>query len=233
MADVNIDDIVHLVHGELTTAVANTTSFLDAPLVEISTIKVRMGQQMTSDGAHTLQLDPAKYPLSNNGWQLEITYDAKSPANRSHIDKLTESGIPAYDSYEFLSELSISHMTQSVAQHRNLLKKRSITTITQLSESEPILIKQLAKTLSPTNIRNAQTLARLALTIPDVNVPEDLLSLKLVQFLDAFPSFNKADYDHYQWNTLEVIYEWLQQLELCLDSQFFTSLTFNKLLLKG
>lgn len=233
MADININDIVHLVHGEITSAVANTTAFIDAPLVEISTIKVRMGQQRTSDGANNLQLDPAKYPLSKDGWQLEITYDAKSPENRFNIDKLTESGTPAYHSYDFLSELAISHMTNSVAEHRNLLKKYSIATIAQLSECEPILIKQLAKTLSPTNSRNAQTLAHLTLTIPDVNIPEDLLSRPLVQFLDEFPSFNKGDYDHYQWNTLEVIYEWLQQLELCLSSRFFNSLTFKKLLLKG
>lgn len=230
MAKVNIDDIVHMVHGELTSAVANTTTFLDAPMVEISTIKVRMGQQMTSDDAAEFQLDPVKYPLAQDGWQLEITYDAKSQANRSNIDKLTESGIPAYEAYDFLSELSINHMADSVSQHRNLFKKHAITTIAHLNECEPTLIKQLAKTLSPTRIRNAQALARLALTIPDVSVPEDLFKQRLIQFLDEFPSFNKDDFDYYQWNTLEVIFEWLQQLELCLSSQFFTSLTFKKLL---
>lgn len=229
MPSVDLEDMVHLVHGELTTALASTSTYYDAPMVEISSIKVRMGQFPSSHEKTNLQLDTERYPLAENGWQLEVTYDAKKKSNQKALEQLTQSGTPSIIAYDYLSKLPIRYLNSSDTKLTQALAKSGIKTLADLVELPAQHLLQV-KGVAAASLRSAQAAARLILTDPNLFIPDDILEQSLGKFLDGFHLLSEQDYSYYDWNTLEVIYEWLQQLELCLSPQLIRVLTFEKLL---
>ncbi|MBD3654673.1 helix-hairpin-helix domain-containing protein [Kangiella sp.] len=229
MPSVDLEDMVHLVHGELTTALASTSTYYDAPMVEISSIKVRMGQFPSSQEQTNLQLDTERYPLAQDGWQLEVTYDAKKKSNQKALEQLTQSGTPSIIAYDYLSKLPIRYLNSSDTKLIQALAKSGIESLADLVELPAQQLLQV-KGVPAATLRSTQAAARLALTDPNLFIPDDILEQSLGKFLDGFRLLSEQDYSYYDWNTLEVIYEWLQQLELCLSPQLIRVLTFEKLL---
>lgn len=229
MPSVDLEDMVHLVHGELTTALASTSTYYDAPMVEISSIKVRMGQLPSSQLQTNLQLDTECYPLAQDGWQLEVTYDAKRKSNQKAVKEITQSGTPSIIAYDFLSKLPIRYLNASDTKLNQTLAKSGIESLAELVELTAQQLLQV-KGVPAASLRTAQSAARLVLTDPNLFVPNDILKQSLAKFLDGFRLLSEQDYSYYDWNTLEVIYEWVQQLELCLSPRLIRVLTFEKLL---
>lgn len=229
MPRVDLEDMVHLVHGELTSALASTSTFYDAPMVEISSIKVRMGQHPESANSHNLNLDTKRYPLAKDGWQLEVTYDAKSKKNRNSLEQFKQTGIPSINAYNYLSKLPVRYLKLATNKIQLALTRSGFKTLGELTEAKPADLSQVTG-VPFSNLRILQAAARLSLSDPNVFIPEPILQQSLSQFLDSFPKLNDADYNYYGWNNLEVIFEWVQQLELCLDSSLTKMLTFAKLL---
>lgn len=229
MPSVDLEDMVHLVHGELTTALASTSTYYDAPMVEISSIKVRMGQFPSSHEQNNLQLDTERYPLAQDGWQLEVTYDAKKKSNQKALEQLTQSGTPSIIAYDYLSKLPTRYLNSSDTKLNQALAKSGIESLADLVE---LSVHQLAqvKGVPAASLRSTQAAARLVLTDPNLFIPDDILEQSLGKFLDGFRLLSDQDYSYYDWNTLEVIYEWVQQLELCLSPRLIRVLTFEKLL---
>ncbi|AUD79740.1 hypothetical protein CW740_10975 [Kangiella profundi] len=229
MPSVDLEDMVHMLHGELTSALASTSTFYDAPMVEISSIKVRMGQHPDSTNAQNLNLDTRRYPLAKDGWQLEVIYDAKSDKNRKSLEQFKQTGVPSINAYNYLSQLAVRYLKLANNKLQQALTKSGIKTLAELSEAKPQQLSQVTG-IPITILRNLQASARLSISDPNVFVPEELLQQTLSQFLDNFPKLNDADYDYYSWNNLEVIFEWVQQLELCLSPSLIKVTTFKKLL---
>lgn len=229
MPSVDIEDMVHLVHGELTSALASTSTFYDAPLVEISSIKVRMGQFPSSQDQTNLQLDTERYPLAQDGWQLEVTYDAKKNSNQKDLEQITQSGTPSIIAYDYLSKLPIRYLNSSDTKLTQALAKSGIRTLSELVELDAQQLLQV-KGVPTASLRTAQTAARLVLTDPNLFIPDAIFKQSLSKFLDSFHQLNADDFNYYNWNNLEVIYEWAQQLELCLTPQVIRAVTFEKLL---
>lgn len=229
MPSVDLEDMVHMVHGELTSALASTSTFYDAPMVEISSIKVRMGQFPSSQEQTNLQLDTERYPLAEDGWQLEVTYDAKKQSNQKALEQLTQSGTPSIIAYDYLSKLPIRDLNSSDTKLTQALAKSGIESLAELVELPSQQLLQV-KGVPAASLRSAHTAARLVLTDPNLFIPDDILKQSLGKFLDGFRLLSEQDYSYYDWNTLEVIYEWVQQLELCLSPRLIRVLTFEKLL---
>lgn len=229
MPSVDLEDMVHLVHGELISALASTSTFYDAPMVEVSSIKVRMGQLPSSQEQTNLQLDTERYPLAQDGWQLEVSYDAKTKANHKAIDDIIHSGTPSINAYDFLSKLPIRYLSSADTRLTQALAKSGINSLAELVELSAQQLSQI-KGVPFANLRTSQTAARLVLTDPNLFIPDDILKQSLSKFLDSFQQLNSDDFNYYDWNSLEVIYEWVQQLELCLSPQLIRVLTFEKLL---
>ncbi|ACV27754.1 helix-hairpin-helix domain-containing protein [Kangiella koreensis] len=231
MPSVDIEDMVHLVHGELTSALASTSTFYDAPMVEISSIKVRMGQFPSSKEQTNLQLDTERYPLAQEGWQLEVTYDANSNKNRKALVQLTQNGIPSFYAYDYLSKLPVRYLNAADTKLSQALAKAGIRSLAELIELDARQLLQV-KGVPLAKLRSIQTAARLVLTDPNLFIPDEILKQSLSNFLDVFPKLNDTDYNYYSWNNLEVIFEWAQQLELCLASNLIKMITFEKLLVE-
>lgn len=229
MPSVDLEDMVHMVHGELTSALASTSTFYDAPMVEISSIKVRMGQHPDSANAQNLNLDTKRYPLAKDGWQLEVIYDAKSDKNRKSLEQFKQTGIPSINAYNYLSKLPVRYLKSTNNKISQTLTKSGFKTLAEFAQAKPQQLS-LVTGVPIASLRNLQATARLSLSDPNVFVPEEMLSQTLSQFLDNFPTLNDADYDYYSWNNLEVIFEWVQQLELCLAPSLIKVTTFKKLL---
>ncbi|MBD3667354.1 MAG: helix-hairpin-helix domain-containing protein [Kangiella sp.] len=229
MPSVDLEDMVHMVHGELTSALASTSTFYDAPMVEISSIKVRMGQHPDSTNVQNLNLDTKRYPLAKDGWQLEVIYDAKSDKSRKSLEQFKQTGIPSINAYNYLSKLPVRYLKLANNKVQQALTRSGLKTLAELAEANPKQLSQVTG-VPITSLRNLQASARLSLSDPNVFVPEEMLSQTLSQFLDNFPTLNDADYDYYSWNNLEVIFEWVQQLEFCLAPSLIKVTTFKKLL---
>lgn len=228
MAELNLDDIVLLIHSEVASAVTSAQHFGAMDKLSLDSVRVRMGQNSEEE---SVAINANRYPVSDQGWLIDVTY-------RADTSKLSSSNLRGVgDDWSaslvipFFARQSIRVLEGIGQVYQQRLNQFGIERIVHLVNVSHQKELELSTAIGAASFRRLKTIARLALAVPPIQIPGALRSLKLQQLLNQFNDQNApsalltmADESRIQ------LLHWLEQLELCFDDAFFKTLTFNKIL---
>lgn len=231
MANLNIDDILLLIHGEIATAVTSAEVYGSSPGIKLSNVRVRMGQEQSKqDGSeNTISLDTERFPPAKDGWLIDVSYSPSEHNTSASMPKQPE--VLPSELSRFLASTPVHYLSGIGYRYQNVLNQINIRTIQELASLEPsnFIFQELEITQS--QLRRFQSLAHLALSIPAVGIPTTLIDIEFSELLDL--CWRKATNQRLKslsGNSINHLSRWLQQLELCLDNEFFNPLTFRQML---
>jgi predicted flap endonuclease-1-like 5' DNA nuclease len=232
MAELNLDDLVLLIHTEVASAVTSAQHYGAMERLSLDSVRVRMGQEAAqSTNAQGVSLNDERYPVAQDGWMIDITYRAaESPKSPLKSQPAAEQWI-ASRVMPYLASQSVK-VLEGVGKIKLLqLQKQGIQRIGQLVEVNREQENRLSDVMGKASFRKLKTMARLALAIPPIELPVSLNKVKLQRLLNQF----ETELERYTTLNLagetriQLLY-WLEQLEFCLDDDFFGQLTFERLL---
>jgi uncharacterized protein YwbE len=232
MADLNLDDLVLLIHTEIASAITSAQHYGAMESLSLDSVRVRMGQeQEDASVADPIRLNDERYPIAQNGWLIDVTYRAGQSLTGKIESGLVQAQWTASQVIPFLASQSVKLLDGVGKVKQAQLQKQQITTIGELVKVSREQEQGLVKTMGAARFRGLKTMARLALAVPPVLLPESVKSMKLRQLLDQFDSegVKKNTSVMTDETRIQLLY-WLEQLEFCLDDDFFHQLTFNSML---
>jgi len=229
MAELNIDDVLLLIHGEIATAVNSAEIYGHSPGIKLSNIRVRMGQESSQEvdsSDSSISLNTQRFPPAQDGWLIDVSYNpSEQEAQEQKV--IQDEILPSHVS-SFFAKASVDNISSVGPKYRQYLTKLNIKTIQDLAEFEPDDLYVEHPSLSNSQLRGFQSLARLALSIPEASIPESLLTINFGQLVDMiWKKANDSRLSNIPQQTLDRISRWLQQLEVCLDNNYFNDLTLK------
>ena len=105
MAELNIDDVLLLIHGEIATAVNSAEIYGHSPGIKLSNIRVRMGQENSHEvdsADSSISLNTQRFPPAQDGWLIDVSYN---PSEQEAQDQKVIQGeiLPSHVSSFFAS----------------------------------------------------------------------------------------------------------------------------------
>lgn len=232
MAELNIDEVLLLIHGEIATAVASVGVYGNNPGIELSNIRVRMGQNTsTTPGGENsdISLNTERFPPAKDGWLIDVNY-TPSEQQTSSSESQTDTILPSQLS-QYFAKTPISKISGIGQRYEKSLNALNIKTIQHLSEFKAKSTNLNNLQMTHSQLRSLQSMAHLALSIPTTNIPRNLADIPFKSLVDlTWKSTSDSILKSISQESQNQIARWLQQLELCLDNDFFNSLDFNQLL---
>lgn len=250
MPELTLDDVVLLIHSEVASAVTSAQQYGAMDAVVLDAIRVRMGQSVFDDGsnenntlsentalsdnnhtsANNISLNTLRYPTAESGWQIDVYYKAgDSQAGRiknTHDEPLWL----ASEAMRFFSQQPVERLSGIGKRWAKLLKQNDVTSIEQLLEHSLLNNEALLEALSVRQLRNFQALARLALSVPAITVPESINQYCLMDALDDYSALKNQLLNQSMTDDQQVqLYNWLQQLEFCFDDTLLKETCFADL----
>lgn len=229
MSHFSVEDILLLIHGEIATAVTSAEVYGTSPGIKLSNVRVRMGQSTQGHEDSSISLDTERFPPSEQGWLIDVTY---SPTDQTHQTPIPNKDqlLPSQVS-KFLASTSVEKLSGVGKRFQDSLNRINIQTIQDLAELQGNTNTPKEASITKSQLRRFQSLAHLALSVPATSIPTELTTIELVDLLDLLWS---ESYDTrlspLSREAESQILRWLQQLELCLDNDFFNQLTLQQML---
>ena len=229
MSNFSVEDILLLIHGEITTAVTSAEVYGASPGIKLSNVRVRMGQSTQGQEDRSISLDTERFPPAEQGWLIDVIY---SPTDNTNQAPITDNNqiLPSQLS-KFLALSSVEKLSGVGKHYQGLLNHINIQSIQDLAELQSGITALEEIAITPSQLRRFQSLAHLALSVPATSIPADFATITLADFLELL--WSKAHDTRLSSLSGEAkgqVLRWLQQLELCLDNDFFNQITLQKML---
>lgn len=233
MPELNIDDVLLLIHGEIASAVTSADIYGNSPGIKLSHVRVRMGQKPSSpesgsdsDTESNISLNTERFPQAKEGWLIDVSYSPSEQEN-SRFKSVDGDILPSQIS-SFFAQSSVTIISGIGHHYQKALAQLNINTIQQLAEINPKNTILIDSELTHSQVRSFQSLAHLVMSIPEASIPQQLLNLSFGKLLDLMWKRKQSpEVSGISASILEPLSRWLQQLELCLDNKFFDQLTFK------
>ncbi|GAA0206205.1 hypothetical protein GCM10009123_12100 [Kangiella japonica] len=229
MTDFTVEDIVLLIHGEIATAVTSAEVYGSSPGIKLSNVRVRMGQSAQTNEDNKITLNTERFPPAEKGWLIDVSY---SPTDTTSLDSITDKNhiLPSYVS-QFLATTSVDKLSGIGKKYKQALSHFNIKTIQDLAELLGSTVIAEKMSITHSQLRRFQSLAHQALSVPTASIPNNLISIKLGSLLELL-WFNSSDtrLSALTSQAKSQLLRWLQQLELCLDNDFFNHLSLKDML---
>lgn len=237
MPELTIDDVVLLIHSEIASAVTSAQQFGSMESVVLDAVRVRIGQPTANSepsnnqpSDEAVSVDASRYPQSKNGWQIDVFYRAGNQSRSSNTKSNDDSGWLASEALGYFSQLPVKYLSGIGKRFASLLEKNQITSVEQLLEHSLLTDTALIKVLSARRLRHFQSLARLCVAVPSIVIPESINRYCLMEALDNFSQLNREILRRHMTEDQSIqFYNWLQQLELCLDDNLLLETCFSDL----
>lgn len=258
MSELNINDIVLLIHGEVASAINSVNAYGQSPTVELNTVRVRMGQEPSKNAARipqsdrsnsnivdnsvssttsesssdrsNISLNSERFPLANEGWMVDVTYQANSFDQQTHSDNSDNHVLPSKAS-AFLNKIPLNRLSGIGQNYSSALNQAGYKTTQQLAQSDISQVHAQINKLSFSQLRTLQTLAKLTLSLPATAIPIAIYDLYCEQLLQHTSGETQIEtLTALSSEELGQLSGWIQQLEFCLDDDYFTTLTIASIM---
>lgn len=205
----DVQSLIWLIHAEMTT-VMNTVAN-QQPNFGVESIRVRMGQlndgETSSENAP--QLDPQRYPLAQQGWLLDVNYNVHS---------FGTAAVPA--KWKGLKgDIDVIRLQGIGPQLAKRLHTLQVYTLDELSRMEASIVRVH-------ELRQHQTMATLALTLPPIALTNEILKYSPLWLIENEPWLSAQISSQHHLRALST---WLRQLEVCLDNKWLSRVTLREI----
>jgi hypothetical protein len=218
----DLQSLLWLIHSEISSAVYAVKSE-PAPL-EMQQVRVRMGQASdeTSEDSSSVSLPSDRYPAAEQGWLVDVVYDATQNQLPSSNLNSTENEVTPNEWLGVSGNVSVEFL-EGVGQKRlALLEALGVKTLADLSEYDVS-----ASSSQQSLVRRLRTLARLGLQLPPVAIPQELIVERVFDLIEK-PGLLEASGLSREGQGF--LMQWLLNLEICFDDTWLQSHTLKQII---
>lgn len=226
----DLQSIIWLINSEIRSAVAAIQ--VESGAMEIQQVRVRMGQDRqtaTAGEKDSIRLATDRYPLAEQGWLVDVTYDPLTPELYTAVlekeFEQAEDSIPV--SWRGVSpETPVRYLEGVGPQRETVLRENGIYSLATLIDFDFNRSTAGHKVI----IRRSQVLARLAVQAPPVALNPELLKHSAMTLINQPHILSKAKLSAEGETAL---YQWLLTLEICFNDAWLKRTTLNRMVNSG
>ena len=200
----------------------NAVKLESAPL-EMQQIRVRMGQSTESDETDTVSLALDRYPAAEQGWLVDVVYDASKNNEQLVYDTGDLNQNPPHG-WQGVSFKTPVEYLEGIGQKRvAMLLELGIVSIDDLVRYEMPKDTSIKVSL----LRRLKTMSQVSLQLPPISLPEALLAYSVIDLIEQEDLLKNIDLSKAAQTS---VYAWLLRLEVCFDDSWLRGTSLKQII---